>query len=262
MNTLSNILKDWWIWRYRRLIWRLTINDLKAKYNNTILGFLWSLLSPLLEMIVLYVIFMNFRHAEPNYAVYLLTGIIAYRFFTKGTSFTMRTIQANSSIISNYALPRQIFVMETAFSAFISFFLEFVVLIPLIMIVAGILSWTAILFPLVHLVYLLLIYGLGLILAAFYPYFRDLGELWGVVTRLGFFTCPILYPISIIPESILPYYMLNPLAHLIMIYREIIIDGKIPGFQEVAYVFFIGLVLYIVGSLIFHRLQKRFTEVI
>lgn len=255
-------LKEHWIWRYHRLIWRLTINDLKVKYNNTVLGFIWSLLNPILTMIVLYAIFINFRHLEQDYALYLLTGIIAYRFFTQGTNSTMKTIQSKSSLISNYALPRQIFVLEKSLSAFISFFLEFIVLIPLVMIISGILSKYAILFPLIHLIYLLLVYGLGLIIAAVYPYFRDLGEIWGVVTQLGFFACPILYPISIIPESILPYYMLNPLTHLITMYRQIVMGGELPGFQEIGYVILVGLVLLIIGSLVFGRLQKRFVEVI
>jgi len=255
-------LKENWLWQYRRLIWRLTINDLKVKYNNTVLGFIWSLLNPILTMVVLYVIFINFRHLEQNYALYLLTGIITYRFFTQGTNTTMNTIQSKASIISNYAIPRQIFVLEKALSAFISFFLEFLVLIPLVMIVSGILSWYAILFPLIHIIYLLLIFGIGLILAAVYPYFRDIGEIWGVVTQLGFFACPIIYPISMIPESILPYYMLNPLAQLIIIYRQIIIYGELPGLFEIGYVVLVGVALLIIGTLVFNRLQKRFIEVI
>lgn len=262
MKYLICELNENWLWKYHRLIWRLTINDLKAKYNNTVLGFIWSLLNPILTMLVLYVIFINFRHLEQNYALYLLTGIIAYRFFTQGTSTTMKVIQSRSSIISNYALPRQIFVLEKALSAFISFFLEFVVLIPLVMIVAGILSWDAILFPFIHMIYLILIFGLGLILAAVYPYFRDIGEIWGVITQLGFFACPILYPTSMIPENLLPYYMLNPLAQLITMYRQIIIYSELPGLFEIGYVVLLGLVFLVIGSLIFNRLQKRFIEVI
>ena len=262
MNYLNLKIKENWLWRYRRLIWRLTINDLKVRYNNTVLGFFWSLLNPILTMIVLFIIFYNFRHLEQDYALYLLTGIVTYRFFTQGTNGTMSSIKSKSSLISNYALPRQIFVMEKALSAFISFFLEFIVLIPLVMIVSGVLSWYSILFPVIHLIYLLFIYGLGLLLAALYPYFRDLGEIWSVVTQLGFFACPILYPISIIPESILPYYMLNPLAHLITMYREIIMQGTLPGIYEIGYVIICGLCLLIIGSLVFKRLQKRFMEVI
>lgn len=262
MEYLHNKLKNNTLWQYRRLIWRITIDDLKVRYNNTALGFIWSLLNPILTMLVLYVIFFNFRHLEQNYALYLLTGIVSYRFFTQGTSSAMRAIQSKSSLISSYAIPRNIFVITQILSSFISYVLEFIILVPMVMIFAGIFSWTSILFPFIHGVYFLLIFGLGLILASVYPYFRDLKEIWGVVTHLGFFACPILYPITLIPESILPYYMLNPLAHIITMYRQLIINSELPEVPGILYVIIVSLCLLILGTLVFNRLQKRFAEVI
>lgn len=262
MEYLRNKLKNNALWQYRRLIWRITIDDLKVRYNNTALGFIWSLLNPILTMLVLYVIFFNFRHLEQNYALYLLTGIVSYRFFTQGTNTAMSSIKSKSSLISSYAIPRKIFVMTQILSSLISYFLEFIILVPMVMIFAGIFSWTSILFPLIHGLYFLLIFGLGLILASVYPYFRDLKEIWGVVTHLGFFACPILYPITIIPKSVLPYYMLNPLAHIITIYRQLIILGEMPELSGIVYVIVVSLCLIVLGTFVFNRLEKRFVEVI
>lgn len=213
-------------------------------------------------MLVLYTIFYNFRHLESNYALYLLTGIVTFRFFQQGSTATMRAIQSNSSIIENYAIPRKILVLSEALSSLISFFLEFVILIPLVMLMSGIFSWYSILFPFIHIIYLLFIYGTGLILASVYPYFQDLKEIWGLVTQMGFFACPILYPISIIPKAILPYYMLNPLAHLITMYRQIIMMQELPSVTALGYVIAVSLALIFLGTLVFNHLEKRFVEVI
>lgn len=262
MKYLRNLFGQNGIWQHRRLLWRLTINDMKTKYNNTVLGFIWSLLNPILTMLVLYFIFINFRSREPHYALFLLTGIISYRFFTQGSSATLRSIIAKSSIVENYAIPREILVLSAALSSFISFFLEFTVLVPLVMIVTGVLSWFAFVFPLIHIIYFLFIYGLGLLLASIYPYFRDLGQIWSIVTQLGFFACPIIYSIDILPENILPYYMLNPIANFIIMYREIIISGEMPGFWNFLYVILAGVIIVFIGSLVFKHLQRRFVEVI
>jgi len=124
-----------WATQYKDLIWTLTISDLKVKYQNSILGFGWSLLNPLLMMLVLYAVFINiFRVSQENFALYLLVGLIVWRFFAIGTTMAMSSITGRPALVTKIYIPRQILVLSTTFSCFISSVLEFIVLIPLIIV--------------------------------------------------------------------------------------------------------------------------------
>jgi lipopolysaccharide transport system permease protein len=250
-----------WITNYRDLIWNLTISDLKIKYQNSILGFGWSLLNPLLMMLVLYAVFINvFRFSQENFALYLLVGLIVWRFFAIGTSTAMVSVVGRPGLVTKIYIPRQILVLSTTLSCFISSILEFCVLIPLI-IVFGIKITPGILFfPLVHGIYFFIVYGISLILASLFVYYRDLNQIWDIVVQLGFFLSPIVYPLSIIPTKYIPYYILNPMTVLVETYRNFLIYGSLPGLRSVLYLIFAGIILLLVGTGIFRRLERRFAE--
>jgi lipopolysaccharide transport system permease protein len=256
------VMRDIWLVKHWDLIKILTINDLKVKYQHTYLGLIWSLLSPLLLLVVTYYIFYNIRHLETNFAQYLLVGILTWRFFTTATSTSLLVIRQKSSLLSNIVLPNEIFVLIKNLSALISSTLEFIVLVPLVALLTGEISFYAILFPIIHILYFLVNFGLSLILSSCYPYFRDLGEIWPFVIQLGFFVCPILYPITIIPESIRDIYMLNPITQFMIIYRDFILYGIMPSLISIGYVFIFGVCLVIIGHYVFKKLEKRFAEVV
>jgi lipopolysaccharide transport system permease protein len=116
------------------------------------------------------------------------------------------------------------------------------------------------LFPVVHLIYFWFIYGAGLLLSALYVYFRDLNQIWDVVTNILFFCTPIFYPISIIPASLMPYYRLNPITVFIGMYRQVMIDGSPTSLYSTAGAIAIAIAAYFVGNFAFSKLQRRFAE--
>jgi lipopolysaccharide transport system permease protein len=255
-------IKDIWLVRHWDLIKLLTINDLKIKYQHTYLGLVWSLLSPLLLLAVLYFIFYNIRHLEANFAQYLLVGILVWRFFTVATNSSLTIIKQEENVLSNIVIPSEIFVLTKNLSALISFTLEFIILIPLVAMITGGISPFALLFPFIHLLFLLMVFGISLILACLYPYFRDLAEIWPFVIQVGFFLCPIIYPITMIPESVRDIYLLNPVTQVMLMYRDLILNGVLPAFSSICYVFLFGIGICIAGHLLFKRLEKRFVEVV
>lgn len=255
-------VKDIWLVKHWDLIKTLTVNDLKVKYRQTYLGLVWSLLSPLLLLVVLYVIFYDIRQLETDFAQYLLVGILTWRYFTNATSTSLTVVKQNAGLLANIVLPGEIFVFTKNLSALISFTLEFVILIPLVALITGAISPYAILFPLVHLLFLLLTFGVSLILACLYPYFRDLAEIWPVLMQLGFFLCPTLYPVSMIPESVRGYYLLNPVTQLMIMYRDLVLYSVLPSLIDVCYVLVFGTGIVLVGHYLFKKLEKKFVEVI
>ncbi len=252
-----------WFVEYRDLIWNLTISDLKVKYQSSVLGFAWSLLNPLLMMLVLYFVFSNvFRFDQEHFALYLLIGLISWRFLANGTSVALNSIVGRPGLVTKISIPREILVMSTVLSAFISSILEFLVLIPLLFILGAGITVNLIFFPLVHAIYFLIVYGVSLILASFYVYYRDLNQIWEVILQAGLFLSPIVYPVSIIPAEYFDLYMLNPMTVLIETYREFLLYGVAPPFASLLALFGFSLLMVFLGTVVFHRLERRFAEVI
>ncbi len=248
------------LYEYRELIKNLVVSDLKVKYANSILGFAWSLLNPLLMLIVLYFVFSNVFKSEDNFAVYILIGLLAWRFFSIGTNSALNSIVGKPSLVTKIFIPREVLTLSSVLSGLISSTLEFLVLLPLLVIVGDGLEWTIVLFPVVHLLFFLIIYGLSLMLASMYVYFRDLNQIWDVLLQLGMFLSPIVYPVSIIPEEYRSIYLLNPITCVINMYRDIFLYGNIPRISDLLIIVVSIVVLLSAGTLTFHRLSRRFAE--
>jgi lipopolysaccharide transport system permease protein len=249
-----------YIFEYKELIKNLVKSDLKTKYSSSVLGFAWSMLNPLLMMLVLYFVFNNVFKNQQNYVVYLLTGILTWRFFAIGTTSAMGSIVGKSSLVTKIYIPREILTLSTVISNAISSILEFFVLIPLLMILGAKISATVMVFPVIHFMYFLLVYGLGLILSSLFVYYRDLNQIWDIVLQVGFFLSPIFYPLSSVPAKYMFYYMLNPITRLVTMYRDILLNGTIPKISDFAIVILFGIILLFTGTLLFKKLSRRFAE--
>lgn len=247
------------IWQYRELTWNLTVVDLKNRYQNTGLGFLWSLLSPLALALVLFLVFRYLFNQEPNFGAYLLVGLMSWRFFAVGSTSSLYCILGKASLVTKVYIPRQILVLSNVLSNLISSLLEFVVIIPILWTVSGSLPLTILLFPLVFLIYFWFVYGAGLFLAALYVYFRDLNQIWEVLVNILFFLSPIFYPMSAI-KGAMPIYLLNPITEFIIIYRDLMVYGNLPSLYSLGLVTAASLAAFIIGSLTFNKLQRRFAE--
>lgn len=250
-----------YLYDYRELLKNLVISDLKVKYASSILGFAWSMLNPLMMMVILYFVFSNvFRNNQDNFSLYILTGILAWRLFTMGTTSALNSIVGKPSLVTKIYVPREILTLSTTLSALISSTLEFIVLLPLLALLGVGLHPTILAFPVVHLLYFMIVYGVSLILASLYVYFRDLNQIWEVLLQLGFFLSPIVYPISLVPGQYLALYRLNPVTLMIGMYRDIFLNGTLPGIADFLVVGLFAVALLAAGTVTFSRLSRRFAE--
>lgn len=250
-----------YLFEYSELIKNLVASDLKVKYQSSVLGFAWSMLNPLLMMLVLYAVFNNiFRFEQEHFALYLLIGIIAWRFLANGTMTAMSSIVGKPSLVTKIFIPREVLTFSMAMSAFISSILEFAVLIPLLLILGVSLSFTMLLFPVIHILFFIMVYGVSLVLASLYVYYRDLNQIWDILLQVGFYLAPIIYPLSLVPEKYMFYYMLNPVTRLMVMYRDILLYNIIPSALDFLIVAMCGLLFLIIGATIFSKLSPRFAE--
>lgn len=245
--------------RYKWLLYELVKRDLKIKYRRSVLGYLWSLLNPLLMMIVLTVVFSTlFRFDIPNYPVYLLSGQLIYSFFSEATNMSMSSIINSAPLIKKVYIPKYIFPLSRVLSSFVT--LIFALLSMIIVMVATQVkfTWVLLLFP-IPLIYILLFsIGMGLVLSVLAVYFRDMIHLYGILLSVWMYLTPIMYPISMVPDYLKKFILWNPMYYFVEIFRQIVLYGEIPSFEmHLACIAFTSFAL-VGGLLIFYKNQKNF----
>ena len=251
------------LWNYRDLIIRLAWSDFKLRYKSSALGFFWSLLEPLLMLVVLYVVFSNLMRVQvEHYQLFLLLGIILWNFIDRGTSMSIWGIVGKPSLVQKVYFPRDILVISTCITALMMTALEFVVFIIFMVIFRVLPEMTVAYFPILFILEFFIILGLSMTLAALNVYFRDVQFIWRLVVQVGFFATPVIYPITIFPEKIRWIVMLNPMAQIITMMRDCTLYGISPAPSNLAYVAISMLGVLTIGCLIFDRLEPKFAEAI
>ena len=212
---------------YVFLTLEMAITDFKIKYDNSILGYLWSLLKPLLMFGTLYLVFSVFvRWEVENYRLYLLLGIILWNFLSEVTLNSMVLLESKASIIKKIYFPRWIIVIASSLTSLFTLLLNIIVFF-IFFIFSGAHFHTSAFFLVLFLVELyILVVGLSLLLCSLFPKFRDIHHIWEVFVQLGFWATPIIYPISIVPAKYHKLIFLNPAARIIQGCREALIG---PG---------------------------------
>lgn len=245
--------------RYRFLLAELVIRDIKVKYRRSVFGYLWSLLNPLLMMIVMSVVFSYlFRFDIPNFPIYLLTGQIMFNFFSEATTLSMTSIISGGSLIKKVYLPKYIFPLSRTLSSFVNLLFSLTAIIIMLIITKTKITWAILLFPLPLLYILLFAIGVGLIVSVLAVYFRDMTHLYGVLLMAWMYFTPIFYPPSILPE--IPRFLMkfNPMFHFIEVFRTVVLYGQVPTLRSNLVCLAFGLTSIGIGLLFFRKNQDKF----
>lgn len=257
---VSHLKELWW---YRELIIQLAWSDFKLRYKNSALGFFWSLLEPMLMLVVLYVVFTNLMRIQvEHYQLFLLLGIILWNFFDRGTSMSIWGIIGKPSLVQKVYFPRDILVLSTCITALMMTSLEFMVFGVFMVVFRVLPGWSAVCLPLLIVLELLMIVGVSLALSALNVYFRDIQFIWRVVLQVGFFATPVIYPITIFPERLQWIVMLNPMAQMITMMRNSILYGIAPEPAALISLVVAVFLVLMIGYRIFEHLEPRFGEAI
>ena len=256
------LLKGWGATHTLFLLKQLALTDFKLRYNNSILGYLWSLLNPLLIFSVYYLVFSVFMKfgGVAHYQLYLLLGILLWNYFAESTSNGMASIQYKSSLISKINFPKWIIVVASNLTSMLTLLIN-VLIFSVFFVLSGASFFSGMPFFVLCLIQLVLLsLGVSFLLSSFYLKFRDLMHIWGILTQMLFWLTPIIYPVKLIPLSIRHLFMLNPMARIIEDSRDVLIYGRIPGFRDSILSMAIILMILVVGILIFNKRSKRFAE--
>lgn len=245
--------------KFRALLYELVIRDVKIKYRRSILGVLWTVLNPLLMMIVLYLVFSRlFRFDIDNYSIYLLSGQVIFNYYQSSTTDAMLSIVGNASLIKKVYVPKHMLVVAKILSGAVNLLASFVALLAVVLVTGGRIRITIFLafIPFVYIILFSL--GTGFALAAVTVKFRDIIHLYGVFCTVLFYLTPTIYPISILPFYMRLAVYFNPLTGIIDIFREIVMEGSAPGLGRVLYCGLMSLFVFFEGLTIFKKRQSSF----
>lgn len=245
--------------KYKPLVNELVIRDLKVKYRRSFLGYVWSLLNPLLMMTVMsYVFSYMFRFDIPNYPLYLICGQTLWTFFNESTNMAMHSVIANGSLIRKVYIPKFIFPMSRVLSSFVTMSFSLVAIL-IVMLVTGVkITPTILLFPIPLFFLLIFCMGIGLVLSALSVYFRDIMHLYGVLTMAWMYATPIFYPMEALPKEVARVIGYNPMYHFITFFREIVLYGTIPAVDRWMWCAVSSVTVFAIGLFVFRKLQRNF----
>ena len=254
-----NIFKN--LYNYRELIKTSVKKDIGGKYKHSFLGVLWSFINPLLQIAVYAIIFpLIMKNNIPNYTVFMVCGLIPWNYFATVINRASFTFIENGNIIKKVYFPREILPLSLVTSETINFLISTIIIICFTLAYGMGLTKYVLLYPLVLLVQYILLSGISLIVSSVTVYFRDLQHFIGVLLQLFFYATPIVYSVETIPENFRWILKINPMTYIIEGFRDIFYYHQIPDVKMLGIVLVIGILLCIVGYLIFNKLQKKFAE--
>jgi len=245
--------------KYRFLFEELVKRDFKKKYKRTVLGMLWSLISPLLQLMVLVLVFQKFfGRTTENYMIYVFSGLVVFTYFSDATQGGMRSLLANAGIFSKVDVPKYMFLLSRNIQALLNFGLSLIIYFILVG-ASGIhfhFSFLLLLFPAVCLTVFNI--GVGMILSALYMFFRDIEYLYGVFVMLLNYMSAIFYTLDPFSDSTKMKFYINPVYAYINYFRKIVIKNEIPSLRLHALCAGYALVMLAVGSFIYKKFNYKF----
>lgn len=255
-----NKLKE--IYAYREMIISLVRKELRGRYKGSVLGFLWTFLNPLLQLMVYTLVFsVILRAGIEKYYLFLFVALIPWLFFSSSVAAGSSCIIHQKDLVKKIYFPREVLPISHVTTCFINMLLTFIVIF-LVIIISGIgINFNAILYlPVIMVVEYILALGMAMIFSALTVFLRDLEYILGIVIMAWQFLTPIMYSIDIVPEKIMPIFMANPMTPIIIAYRDILYYKKIPELGTLLHALILGIVILFIGSIVFDKLQKRFAE--
>lgn len=245
---------------YKPLLQQLVMKDIKLKYRRSFLGYVWSILNPLMIMFIMVLVFQNmFRFDIANYPVYLIIGQTIFNFVSEATNQAMWSITGNAALMKKTYVPKYIFTLSRVTSSFVNMVFALGAML-LVFVVCGIsFNWYMFLIPVILVQVYIFALGLGFFLASGTVFFRDIQYIYSAFLTAWMYATPIFYPIVQLPlnmQRIIKHF--NPLYAYITQFRTIVLDGTCPDMRLIIYGFIVSFIMVGFGTWVFMKSQDKF----
>ena len=259
------------LWQHRGLIVQLSRRDVSGRYKGSVIGIFWSLINPLLLLLLYTFVFSKVFEARwgsqattgtPGFALMLFAGMIVHGLFSETLSRAPGLVLANVAYVKKIVFPLEVLPVVAIATAIFHAAVSVIVLLAALAMVDGAVPWTALLLPFVLLPLVLLSLGLSWILASLGVFLRDVGQPIGLAMTMLLFASPVFYPLSALPAAWRPWLMINPLTLIIEQTRAVLIEGRAPDFVALAGYCALALLAAWAGYAWFQKTRKGFANVV
>lgn len=250
------------IYRYREMIYSLVKRDLRGKYKASFLGFLWTFINPLCQILVYTFVFSYImRTGIEQFYVYLISGMIPWIFFSTSVGGGTMCVKNQSEMVKKIYFPREVLPISFVTSQFVNMLFCFIMIFLIIGVSGRGFNGISLLFlPLVMIIEYVMALGFSMIVSAMTIYFRDMEHITSVILMAWIYLTPIMYSIEMVPERLRPVYYLNPMTPVIQSYQNILYYKSIPTMFTLGLSGVFGIAILLIGWLVFSKLEKGFAE--
>lgn len=245
--------------RFTPLLRELVVRDIKVRYRHSVLGLVWTVLNPLLMMVVITIVFSTlFKQNIPNFPIYYLSGSLLFSFNSESTTTALNSMIANSSLIKKVYIPKYLFPFSNILSGLVNLGFSLIAMFIVMVITRAPFHITLLLIPIPIFYTFLFATGLGILLSALTVYFRDIAHFYSVFILAWTYFTPVFYPVEILGERAMMLMRLNPMYHYITFMRELVLNGNFPSMKENLLCMVMGLFMVGLGLLVFYKKQDKF----
>jgi ABC-type polysaccharide/polyol phosphate export permease len=252
------------IWRYREFLRTLVVRNLKVKYQRSMLGFIWTLLNPMLTIGVLTLVFTYFIKIKvEHYWAFVFSGYFVWNFMLQMLSSATYTLAEHASLRRSVAFPSEVLVLATAASRLVEFAVEMAIAVLLLIIAHhhGVPA-SLVLLPWLIAIQVLLAIGLAMPIATLSVFYSDVQHAMPILLLMLFYLSPVFYPATLVPETLRPFYFLNPIAGLLTLYHDVLYSGHWPTAPLLLGVSLAAFGSCALGYMIFNRYKVLFAEIV
>ena len=248
------------LWEKKSLVLEFSLLNIKSRIKGTYLGLLWAVLEPLLMTGLMYAVFINLRtRGDELFAIYLLTGIMLYHTFVKGTSIGLTSLRSNKNILESLKIRKEFFPVTTTTSTAIQLAVKMVVFFSLMPIIGYIPTLTVLLFPIVLVFLLALILGMTYLLSIIYAHARDIQNIWMMIVFALFFLTPIIWQLNEVEGILLEIHKINPMGQVVELGHKLVFD-EIPPINDWAYAGALCFGILFFGYFVFQKFERGIVE--
>ncbi len=253
------------LYRYRDLLWLWTVREIRVRYKQSLLGFAWAIVQPLSLTIVFTFVFSRIIRMDTGdipYPVFAYTALLPWTFFSTALSFGVPSLINNMGLVTKIYFPREILPLANIGAALVDFVVASLIFAGILVVYRQPLTIQALwIFPLLG-VQLLLMVGVTLLGSSLLVFYRDVRFVIPLLVQVWMYASPVIYPIDWVPESLRPYYDLNPMAGLIDGYRRVLLLGEPPRGQAMLFSVALSAILFLLSYVVFKHLEPLFADVI
>jgi homopolymeric O-antigen transport system permease protein len=246
------------LYRYHNLVIQTVRRNIVVRYKRSVLGIAWTMLNPLGTTLILTFVFSRVFGGPSSYAVYVLSGLVCWTFFSQATNDSMHNLIWGGGLLRRIYVPRTVFAVSSILTGLVNMALAMVPLL-LVMLVTGVTpQWSMLILPIPALFLAMFALGVGLLLSAVAIFFTDVTEMYTILLTAWFYLSPVIYKPGLLPTNFAWIVLLNPMYYLINLFRVPIFDGRIPTLQEFLVSGGIALVTLLLGWLVFSQKADEF----